>query len=178
MSKPWFVRHAGKVHGPFDDAQVQALVSAGKINPATEVANSSAGPWHKAAGVLRHFASPHMHGGHPPSTVSAPSVSPQSTVIGSGNHQHSRVPPPPLKPAISPMRDSGKPARAPQSHPPDSGLALPTILSRLPDTLRRNQNHCGRRLSAALAVLWGFAFCSTTFRLFFTKGIYGLMQPR
>lgn len=79
MSRSWFVRAAGKVHGPFDAAAMRGLVAARKLTPSMEVGNGSHGPWTRAGSVaglfpvVRGAARPPAAGGHvPPSLPSAP----------------------------------------------------------------------------------------------------------
>lgn len=41
----WFVRHQGKVFGPFDDDRLRSLIDAGQVDPAAEFGESWQGPW-------------------------------------------------------------------------------------------------------------------------------------
>jgi hypothetical protein len=41
----WFVRHQGKVFGPFDEDRLRSLIDAGQVDPAAEFGESWQGPW-------------------------------------------------------------------------------------------------------------------------------------
>ena len=53
--KCWFVRGGGKVYGPLDSSKLNQLVSDGKINQTTEVAQNQNGPWVPAGKVTGLF---------------------------------------------------------------------------------------------------------------------------
>jgi len=77
MPVQWFVRGGGKVVGPLDSAKLKSLVAEGKINKATEIAQSSDGPWHNAGNVKGLFPS---DGGSPsPAPAGTVAVSPADT---------------------------------------------------------------------------------------------------
>jgi hypothetical protein len=78
MAADWFVRQGEKTFGPFDAAKLKQLASAGKINAATEVSQSSSGPW-AAAGRIRG-----LFGSSPPSpqpTVPSPQQNEQGVAV-------------------------------------------------------------------------------------------------
>ena len=68
MPVQWFVRGGGKVFGPLDSAKLKSLVAEGKIQKATEIAQSSNGPWHSAGNVKGLFAAAAV----PPSPLPLP----------------------------------------------------------------------------------------------------------
>lgn len=72
MASSWFIRGNGKVYGPLDSAQLKQLVSQGKIDQTTEVAQNQNGPWVVASKVKGLFV-------QPPSTVGSPPRSPTSS---------------------------------------------------------------------------------------------------
>lgn len=58
MASSWFVRGNGKVYGPLDSAKLKQLVTDGKIDQTTEVAQSQTGPWVPAGRVKGLFVQP------------------------------------------------------------------------------------------------------------------------
>ena len=56
MASIWFVRGGGKVYGPLDSGKLKQLVSDGKIDQTTEIAQNQAGPWFAAGKVQGLFA--------------------------------------------------------------------------------------------------------------------------
>jgi hypothetical protein len=57
VAAQWFVRGAGKVYGPLDDAKLRSLVAEGKIDEMTDVSIHASGPWHAAKKVRGLFTS-------------------------------------------------------------------------------------------------------------------------
>src|SRR6266566_7837410 len=51
MAVQWFIRHNGKVHGPFSSSQLQAAASSGKLRPEFLVSNDQQ-RWVKASDVV------------------------------------------------------------------------------------------------------------------------------
>jgi len=55
MASQWFVRGGGQVYGPMDSKKLKQLVTAGKIDESTEIAQDTKGPWTLAGKVRGLF---------------------------------------------------------------------------------------------------------------------------
>lgn len=72
----FYVRVAGKVHGPLDSAKIKQLATSGKINEATEISQTANGPFVPAAKVKGLFAARAN-----PSVQTAPRVVPAAVPV-------------------------------------------------------------------------------------------------
>lgn len=52
---PWYVQDKGEIFGPYEDAQLKSLATAGRIDAETQIAQSREGPWVGASRVKGLF---------------------------------------------------------------------------------------------------------------------------
>ena len=114
----FYVRHGGKVAGPFTAVQLKSLASQGKINASTAVAKTKEGPWHRAGSVRGLFQAMDT-----PASANAASSLPVPRRPIEGTPVPSPSAPLPLPASIEPSLDTS-PEHLLTNSPPGSATLL------------------------------------------------------